>query len=84
MGSEMCIRDRSFGGFCILTYLSLFPDAIERALFTFGLAPVGRTADEVYAATYKRMEVPRGRPPRRDMGRYGEIWGVARLNIIWI
>ena len=59
-------------------------DAIERALFTFGLAPVGRTADEVYAATYKRMEVPRGRPPRRDMGRYGEIWGVARLNIIWI
>ena len=30
--------------------------AVERALFTFGLAPVGRTAEEVYSATYLRME----------------------------
>eukprot|EP00312_Isochrysidales_sp_CCMP1244_P023739 CAMPEP_0202780964 /NCGR_PEP_ID=MMETSP1388-20130828/59728_1 /ASSEMBLY_ACC=CAM_ASM_000864 /TAXON_ID=37098 /ORGANISM="Isochrysis sp, Strain CCMP1244" /LENGTH=312 /DNA_ID=CAMNT_0049450359 /DNA_START=18 /DNA_END=952 /DNA_ORIENTATION=+ len=55
-GKKLSLLGQSFGGFCILTYLSLFPDAIERALFTFGLAPVGRTADEVYAATYKRME----------------------------
>ena len=31
-------------------YLSLFPEAIERALFTFGLAPVGKSADEVCTA----------------------------------
>ena len=36
-------------------YLSLFPDAIERALVSFGLAPIGRSAEDVYAATYRRM-----------------------------
>jgi len=54
-GKQLTLLGQSFGGFCILTYLSLFPEAIERAIFTFGLAPVGRTADEVYGATFKRM-----------------------------
>ena len=54
-GKQLTLLGQSFGGFCILTYLSLFPEAIERALFTFGLAPVGRSADEVYGATYVRM-----------------------------
>lgn len=48
---------QSYGGFCILSYLSLFPDSIERALFTCGLAPVGVAVDDVYRATFKRMEV---------------------------
>lgn len=55
-GKKLTLLGQSFGGFCILTYLSLFPEAIERALFTFGLAPVGRSADEVYRCTFKRMQ----------------------------
>ena len=55
-GKKLTLLGQSFGGFCILTYLSLHPSSIERALFTFGLAPVGRSADEVYGATYTRME----------------------------
>ena len=55
-GKKLTLLGQSFGGFCILTYLSLFPAAIERALFTFGLAPVGRSATEVYGATYLRMQ----------------------------
>ena len=54
-GRKLTLLGQSFGGFCILTYLSTHPESIERALFTFGLAPVGKAADEVYTATYKRM-----------------------------
>ena len=56
MAKKLTLLGQSFGGFCILSYLSLYPQSIERALLTFGLAPVGRSADEVYAKTYKRME----------------------------
>ena len=55
-GKKLTLLGQSFGGFCILSYLSLFPHAIERALFTFGLAPVGRSAAEGYGATYLRMQ----------------------------
>eukprot|EP00316_Scyphosphaera_apsteinii_P008187 CAMPEP_0119301888 /NCGR_PEP_ID=MMETSP1333-20130426/3591_1 /TAXON_ID=418940 /ORGANISM="Scyphosphaera apsteinii, Strain RCC1455" /LENGTH=460 /DNA_ID=CAMNT_0007304095 /DNA_START=88 /DNA_END=1470 /DNA_ORIENTATION=- len=55
-GQKITLLGQSFGGFCILTYLSLFPEAISRSLCTFGLAPIGRTAEEVYAATFRRME----------------------------
>lgn len=55
-GKKLTLLGQSYGGFCILSYLSRFPESIERALFTCGLAPVGRSADEVYRATYKRME----------------------------
>ena len=55
-GNKLTLLGQSYGGFCILSYLSLFPESIERAIFTCGLAPVGRSADDVYRATYKRME----------------------------
>ena len=55
-GKKLTLLGQSFGGFCILTYLSLYPSSIERALLTFGLAPVGRSADDVYHATFRRME----------------------------
>jgi pimeloyl-ACP methyl ester carboxylesterase len=54
-GKKLTLLGQSFGGFCILTYLSLFPDSIEQALFTCGLAPVLRSADEVYRATYTHV-----------------------------
>ena len=55
-GKKLTLLGQSYGGFCILSYLSAVPEAIERALFTCGLAPVGRSADDVYRATFKRMK----------------------------
>lgn len=46
---------QSFGGFCTLSYLSWYPEALERSLVTGGLAPVTGHADRVYRATYARM-----------------------------
>lgn len=47
---------QSYGGFCTLTYLSLAPEGMERALITGGLAPLSGAADEVYRATFRRVE----------------------------
>ncbi|TKV28272.1 alpha/beta hydrolase [Arthrobacter sp. NamB2] len=47
---------QSYGGFCTLTYLSLAPQGIERALITGGLAPLSGRPDEVYRATFARVE----------------------------
>lgn len=43
------VLGQSFGGFCLLSYLSMAPQSIEAGLFTGGLPPVGHSADEVYA-----------------------------------
>ncbi|EAQ92733.1 hypothetical protein CHGG_00968 [Chaetomium globosum CBS 148.51] len=49
------IFGQSFGGFVSLTYLSKYPQSLREAFLTGGLAPVKRTADEVYTATYKKL-----------------------------
>ena len=49
------VLGQSYGGFCLLTYLSLAPQSVDRALFTGGLAPLTGHADRVYRATYRRM-----------------------------
>ncbi|KAK4043636.1 Alpha/Beta hydrolase protein [Parachaetomium inaequale] len=49
------IFGQSFGGFVGLTYLSKYPKGLREAFLTGGLAPVKRTADEVYTATYKKL-----------------------------
>jgi pimeloyl-ACP methyl ester carboxylesterase len=49
------VLGQSFGGFCVLTYLSLAPEGLTEALFTGGVPPIGRPADDVYARTYARM-----------------------------
>ncbi|OQR82127.1 hypothetical protein ACHHYP_16368 [Achlya hypogyna] len=51
----LTLLGQSYGGFCILSYLSFFPTSIERVLFTVGLAPVGAKVDDVYRATYAKM-----------------------------
>jgi pimeloyl-ACP methyl ester carboxylesterase len=48
------VLGQSFGGFCVMTYLSLAPEGLREAFVTGGLAPVGRHVDEVYRATYAR------------------------------
>ena len=49
------VLGQSFGGFTSLTYLSIAPDGLDAALITGGLSPVGRSADDVYAATWRRV-----------------------------
>lgn len=45
---------QSYGGFCLAHYLSAAPDSLEAAIFTGGLPPLERSAEEVYCATYQR------------------------------
>lgn len=45
----------SFGGFCVLTYLSAAPDGLVLALINAGLPPFGGGIDEVYRSTYQRV-----------------------------
>lgn len=46
---------QSFGGFCTLTYLSLFPQSLLRCYVTGGIPSICRPADDVYRATYQRV-----------------------------
>lgn len=46
---------QSFGGFCTLTYLSLFPQSLLRCYVTGGIPSISRHADDVYRATYQRV-----------------------------
>lgn len=52
---QWSIFGHSFGGFVSLTYLSFYPEALREVFISGGLAPVGRTADEVYKATYRKV-----------------------------
>ena len=50
------VLGQSFGGFCALRYLSVAPEALREVLFTGGVPPLRAGIDEVYAATFARME----------------------------
>lgn len=54
-GGKWSVLGQSFGGFCIATYLSFAPEGLQEAIITGGLPPIGRTVDEVYRATYRRV-----------------------------
>lgn len=62
------VLGQSFGGFTTLCYLSQRPEGLREALITGGLPPVGRPADDVYRATWRRV-VDRS---RRYWARYPE------------
>jgi pimeloyl-ACP methyl ester carboxylesterase len=49
------VLGQSFGGFCLLHYLSAFPASLREGFFTGGIPPIARTPDEIYRATYRRM-----------------------------
>lgn len=54
------VLGQSFGGFCLLSYLSRFPEAVAGALFTGGLPALdrsgrGRSIDGVYALTWNTL-----------------------------
>jgi pimeloyl-ACP methyl ester carboxylesterase len=46
------VLGQSFGGFCVTTYLSFFPEGLREAYFTGGLPAIARPIEEVYRATY--------------------------------
>jgi pimeloyl-ACP methyl ester carboxylesterase len=48
------VLGQSFGGFCVVTYLSQAPDGLREAFITGGLPPLGERIDDVYRATYAR------------------------------
>lgn len=48
------VLGQSFGGFCVVSYLSLAPEGLREAFVTGGLPPINRHVDEVYRATYAR------------------------------
>lgn len=56
---------QSFGGFCIVRYLSAASDSIEHALLTGGLTSVGVDPVEVYAETWRIMAAKSRRHYRR-------------------
>jgi pimeloyl-ACP methyl ester carboxylesterase len=49
------VLGQSFGGFCVVTYLSIAPEGLAAALLTGGLPPLSAHPDEVYRATYRRV-----------------------------
>ena len=54
------VLGQSFGGFCVLAYLSQAPEGLAEAFLTGGLAPLERGPDEVYRATYERARAKNG------------------------
>ncbi|UJF20037.1 alpha/beta hydrolase [Vibrio sp. SS-MA-C1-2] len=51
---KWAILGQSFGGFCSLTYLSLFPESLLQSYITGGVPSIYRHPDDVYHATFKR------------------------------
>jgi len=60
-GQKLSLLGQSYGGFVNLCYLSTYPSSLDMVLFTCGLGPVGASVDEVYRATFKRMEARNSR-----------------------
>ena len=55
-GNKWHILGQSFGGFCVLKYLSDAPEGLASAYITGGIPSLTRTAEEVYQATFKRVK----------------------------
>jgi len=49
------VLGQSFGGFCVTHYLSAAPNGLREAIITGGLPPIGRTVDDIYRATGRRI-----------------------------
>ncbi len=47
---------QSFGGFCAVTYLSKHSAGLREVFTTGGIPPIGKTAREVYQATFAQVE----------------------------
>ena len=45
---------QSYGGFITLSYLSMHPEGVRESFITGGLAPVGKSPETVYEATFRK------------------------------
>ena len=54
-GMPWDILGHSFGGFCVLRYLSASPEGLREAYITGGVPSLSRSAEDVYRATYQRV-----------------------------
>jgi pimeloyl-ACP methyl ester carboxylesterase len=55
LGAERwSVLGQSFGGMCVVAYLSIAPEGLREAFVTGGLPPLGARIDDVYRATYER------------------------------
>jgi pimeloyl-ACP methyl ester carboxylesterase len=50
------VLGQSFGGMCVVSYLSLAPGGLREAFITGGLPPLGPRIDDAYRATYALVE----------------------------
>jgi len=48
---------QSFGGFCITSYLSRYPESVAHAYLTGGLPTLDTTVDDLYRTTYAKLQV---------------------------
>lgn len=74
---------QSYGGFCIVHYLSSAPEGLREAFITGGLPPLTRSADEVYRSTYRRVQVQNERYYTRypgDVARARDVVQFLRTN----
>jgi len=46
---------QSFGGFCVVSYLSIAPEGVREAFITGGLPGLDVGADDIYRAAYRRV-----------------------------
>ena len=52
---QWTLLGQSYGGFCIYTYLSFFPDSVREAMLTGGIPPVKQDIKDIYRATHRRV-----------------------------
>ena len=75
------VLGQSFGGLCVVTYLSLAPEGLREAFVTGGLPPLGNRIDDVYAATYARTLAASRRYYERYPGDRGRVRGLHRAAV---
>ena len=49
------LMGQSFGGFCCISYLSMFPASLREAFITGGLPPLVDSPEEVYQRLFKKL-----------------------------
>lgn len=50
------VLGQSFGGFCVMRYLSAAPEGLKEAYITGGIPSLTRPAEDVYRATYPQVK----------------------------
>ena len=65
---QWSVLGQSYGGFCVVHYLSTAPEGLKEVFVTGGLPLLTATVDDVYRATYRRVLEQNERYYRRYPG----------------